>query len=375
MSEPPLLVPLVDLRAAIAPIRQELMEELEAVFDDMQLMLGPRQRAFEEEFASYCEAAHGVAVSNGTAALVAALEACGVGQGDEVICPSLTFFATVEAVLHVGAVPVMVDVAEETLTLEPSEVEAALSPATRAILPVHLYGHPADMDALLALAAERDLRVIEDAAQAHGARIAGRRCGSLGDAACFSFYFTKNLGALGEAGFVATRDAEVAERVRLLRHHGHVSKFEHALAGHNLRMDEIQAAVLRIKLRGLDAANARRREVADRYRELLGGLPLRLPEVREGCEPVFHIYALRSAERDELRAHLGAAGIGTGIHYPIPCHAQPALRDRPHRTGPMKVTEEACGELLSLPMYPELREEQIDLVANAVRRFYSPGSA
>jgi dTDP-4-amino-4,6-dideoxygalactose transaminase len=375
VSEPPLLVPLVDLRAALAPIRQELMAELEAVLDGMELMLGPRQRAFEQEFARYCEAAHGVAMSNGTAALAAALEACGIGHGDEVICPSLTFFATVEALLHVGAVPVMVDVAEDTLTLAPGEVEAALSPATRAILPVHLHGHPADMDALLAIASERGLRVIEDAAQAHGARIRGRRCGGLGDAACFSFYFTKNLGALGEAGFVAARDAEVAERVRLLRHHGHVSKFEHAVAGHNLRMDEIQAAVLRIKLRGLDAANARRREVAELYRELLDGLPLRLPEVREGCESVFHIYALRCAERDELRTHLAAAGVGTGIHYPIACHAQSALRDRPHRTGPMKVTEEACGELLSLPMYPELRRDQIVLVADAVRSFYAGGSA
>ena len=375
MSEPPLLVPLVDLRAALAPIRQELMAEFEAVLDGMELMLGPRQLAFEQEFARYCEAAHGVAVSNGTAALAAALEACGIGQGDEVICPSLTFFATVEAVLHVGAVPVMVDVAEDTLTLEPGEVEAALSPATRAILPVHLHGHPADMDALLAIASERGLRVIEDAAQAHGARVSGRRCGGLGDAACFSFYFTKNLGALGEAGFVAARDAEVAERVRLLRHHGHVSKFEHAVAGHNLRMDEIQAAVLRIKLRGLDAANARRREVAALYRELLGGLPLRLPEAREGCESVFHIYALRCAERDELRAHLAAAGVGTGIHYPIACHAQAALRDLPHRTGPMKVTEQACRELLSLPMYPELRQEQIVLVSDAVRSFYAGGSA
>jgi len=371
VSERPAGVPLVDLRAALEPIREEFLRELEDVLDGMQLMLGPRQRAFEEEFAAYCEAQHGVAVSSGSSALVAALEACGVGPGHEVICPSLTFFATLEAVLRVGAVPVLADVVDDTLTLDPEQVEAALSPATRAILPVHLHGHPAEMEPLLALAAERGLRVIEDAAQAHGARIAGKRCGSFGDAACFSFYFTKNLGALGEAGLVASNDAEVAERVRLLRHHGHTSKFEHSLAGHNLRMDEIQAVVLRLKLRGLDAANARRREVAARYRELLDGLPLRQPQLRSGCESVFHLYAVRCVERDALRAHLSAQGIGTGIHYPIPGHAQPALRDRPHRSGPMKVTEEACAQLLSLPMYPELREEQIQQVAQAVRSFYA----
>lgn len=368
-------VPLVDLRAAFLPIREELLREIEDVLDGMELLLGPRQRAFEEEFAAYCEAAHGVAVSSGSDALLAALLACGVGPGDEVICPSLTFFATVEAILHAGATPMLVDVEADTLTLDPEEVRSALSPATRAILPVHLHGHPARMDPLLALAAERGLRVIEDAAQAHGARHGGRRCGSLGDAACFSFYFTKNLGALGEGGFVATRDAELAERVRLLRHHGHVSKFEHGIAGYNLRMDELQAAVLRIRLRGLDAANARRRQLAARYRELLEGLPLRHPEQREGCEAVFHLYAVRSRERDALREHLTRAGIGTGIHYPVPCHAQPALRDRPHRCGPMKVTEEACAELLSLPIYPELRDEQIELVAGCVRDFYAGSGA
>jgi dTDP-4-amino-4,6-dideoxygalactose transaminase len=373
VSSPPPLVPLVDLRASFLPIREELLRELESVLDGMELLLGPRQRAFEEEFAAYCGAAHGVAVSSGSDALLAALAACGIGPGDEVICPSLTFFASVEAILHVGAVPVLVDVSPDTLTLDPEEARAALSPATRAILPVHLYGHPAQMDPLLALARERGLRVIEDAAQAHGARTGGRRCGSLGDAGCFSFYFSKNLSAFGEGGFVTAHDAQVAERVRLLRHHGQRSKFEHATAGYNLRMDEIQAAVLRIKLRGLDAANARRRQLAACYRERLAGLPLRQPEVGEGCEPVFHLYTVRTRERDALREHLTRAGIATGIHYPVPCHAQPALRERPHRCAAMKVTEQACAELLSLPMYPELSEEQLERVVAALRGFYGGG--
>jgi dTDP-3-amino-3,4,6-trideoxy-alpha-D-glucose transaminase len=294
-----------------------------------------------------------------------------VGPGDEVVCPSHTFFASVEAVIHTGATPVLVDVEPDTLTLDPEAVRAALSPTTRALLPVHLYGHPANMDPLLELARERGLRVIEDAAQAHGARYRGRRCGSLGDAAAFSFYFTKNLGALGEGGFVATRDPEVAERLRLLRHHGHTSKFEHTVVGGNLRMDEVQAAVLRLRLPRLDAGNARRREIAARYGELLGGCPLRLPSARAGCEPVHHLYPVRTARRDALREHLTRDGVGTGIHYPVPAHRQPALRGRPHRCTSQKVTEEACAELLSLPIYPELREEQLELVAHSVRGFFA----
>ncbi len=362
-------MPLVDLRASLEPIRADLMREIEDVLDGMQLYLGPRQRAFEEEFARYCEAAHGVAVSSGTDALVAALLACGIGPGDEVICPAHTFFATVEAVLHAGAVPVLVDVEPDTLTLAPEAVRAALTPATRALLPVHLYGHPADMDPLLAIAREHGLRVIEDAAQAHGARYRGRRCGSLGDAACFSFYFAKNLGALGEGGFVATDDAETAERVRLLRDHGRVSKLEHAVLGANRRMDEIQAAVLRLKLPHLDRGNARRRQVAERYRKLLDGAPLRPPACREGCEPVHQVFPVRVADRDGLRAHLARAGIGSGVHYSRPAALQPALEGRPHRCGPIPEAERACAELLSLPMYPELRDDQVALVAAEVRRF------
>jgi dTDP-4-amino-4,6-dideoxygalactose transaminase len=363
------VVPLVDLRAAFLPIREEIFREFARVLDGMELLLGPQVRAFEAEFAEYLGVVHGVGVSSGTDALQVALRACGVGPGDEVIVPSHTFFATVEAVLHAGATPVFVDVEPETLTLDVRAIPAALSSATRAIVPVHLYGHPADMDPILEIARGRDLRVVEDAAQAHGARYRGRRCGSLGDAGCFSFYVTKNLGALGEGGFVATNDAGIAERVRLLRHHGHVSKFEHALAGHNFRLDELQAVVLRARLRRLDAANARRRELAARYRALLADGAARALAVRPGCESVHHVLPVRVPERDALRDHLAKRGVETGIHYARPAHLQPALVGRPHRRLPLPVTEAACGEILSLPLYPELRDEQCAYVAACVNEF------
>jgi dTDP-4-amino-4,6-dideoxygalactose transaminase len=286
-----------------------------------------------------------------------------------VIVPSLTFFATIEAVIHVGAVPVMVDVEPETLTLDPGAAAAAVTRATRAMIPVHLYGHPADMDPLLDLARAHRLVVIEDVAQAHGARYRGRRCGSLGEAGSFSFYVTKNLGAFGEGGFVTTRDAAIAERLRLLRHHGHLSKFEHGIVGYNLRLDELQAAVLRLKLPRLEAGNARRRVLAARYRERFRGSPVRCVGTRPDCEPVHHVHPILVPDRDRLVAHLSAQGVGTGIHYKIPCHLQPALRAHPHRIGPMKVTEQVCGEMLSIPMYPELEDAQLEYVADQVLRF------
>ncbi len=362
-------VPLVDLRAAFEPVREQVFREFAAILDGMQLFQGPNTRAFEEEFAAYCGAAHGLGVSNGTDALLAALLACGVGPGDEVIAPAHTFFATIEAIVHTGAVPVLADVERDTLTLDPEAVREAITDRTRAIVPVHLYGQAADMDPILAIARDRGLRVVEDAAQAHGARYKGRRCGSLGDAAAFSFYFTKNLGAVGEGGFVATSDAAVAEQVRLLRHHGHVSKFEHAIVGYNLRLDELQAAVLRAKLPRLDAGNARRRAHAAHYDRLFAGSPVRVPMCRPGNEHVYHVYAARTPRRDELAAYLGEHGVGTGIHYKNPGHLQPALRRHPHRAGDMKVTVEACRELISLPMYPELTDEQVEYVAARVLEF------
>jgi dTDP-4-amino-4,6-dideoxygalactose transaminase len=346
-----------------------VLHAFDALLDDMQLLFGPNLQAFEHEFASYCEVPEGVAVSSGTDALVAALLACGIKPGDEVIAPSHTFFATIEAVVHAGATPVLVDVEPEGLTMNVAEVERAITPATRAIVPVHLYGHPADMDPIAEIARAHGLRVIEDAAQAHGARYKGRRCGSLGDAAAFSFYVTKNLGAFGEGGFVATRDPAIAERVRLLRHHGHLSKAEHGIVGFNWRLDELQAAVLRIKLRRLEAGNARRREIAARYGERLQHAAVRQLAVRADCTAVYHLYPIRVANRDDLMAYLAHHGVQTGIHYPVPAHLQPALRSHRHRHGSMTVTEQACRGLLSLPIYPELTDAQVDYVAAHVLAF------
>lgn len=366
-------VPLVDLKAAFEPIRDEVLREFASILDRMQLLLGPNAEAFEREFTEYCGARHGVAVSNGTDALYAALVACGVGPGDEVIAPSHTFFATIEAIVHTGATPVLVDVEPDTLTMDPAEARGAVTDATRAIVPVHLYGHPVDMDPILELARERDLRVIEDAAQAHGAVYKGRRCGSLGDAASFSFYFTKNLGAVGEAGFVTANDPAIAEKVRLLRHHGHTSKFEHALFGHNLRMDELQAAFLRIRLRDLDRALDRRRANASLYTELFSGSAVATLRSRPETTPVHHLYPIRVADRDGLIAYLSDWGIGTGIHYPVPTHRQPALENQPHRCHSMAVTDIAAGEIVSIPMYPELSEDQIRYVAKRVLEFAHGG--
>ena len=364
-------VPLVDLRASFLPIREEVLRQFDAILSRMDLFLGPNVQSFEREFAAYCEVDHGIGVSSGTDALFAALTACGIGSGDEVIVPAHTFIATIEAVVHTGATPVMVDVEPETLTIDVGEIRSAITPSTRAIVPVHLYGHPADMDPILEIARDHGLRVIEDAAQAHGARYKGRRCGSMGDAGCFSFYFTKNLGAIGEGGFVTARDENVAQTIRLLRDHGHSSKHEHQILGYNLRMDELQAAVLRIKLRGLEACNERRRELARRYDSFFEGSEVQTLGSRADCDSVHHLYPVRVDDRDALMAYLDEHGVGTGIHYRIPAHLQPALSRHPHRSRELKTTEQACRELLSLPMYPELTDVQLGYVAEHVLHFVS----
>lgn len=360
-------VPLVDLRASFQPIKDELFREFEGILDSMELFLGPNVQAFEQEFSQFCEVEHGIGVSSGTDALVVALRALGIGHGDEVIVPSLTFFASIEAIVHAGAVPVMVDVEPDILTIDPVRIAEAITPSTRAILPVHLYGHPADMDPILAIAAKHGLRVVEDCAQAHGARYRGRRCGSMGDASAFSFYFTKNLGAYGEAGFVTTPHQNVAKRVRQYRHHGQVSKFEHARIGYNLRLDELQAAVLRLKLRRLEENNRRRVEIANRYDHLLAETGIRSLMPRPDSEPVYHLYPIRLEDRDALRSSLEAKGIGTGVHYKIPGHCQPALEGHTHRVGDMAVTEETCRSVLSIPMFPELTDEQVNYVTAQIR--------
>jgi dTDP-4-amino-4,6-dideoxygalactose transaminase len=331
---------------------------------------------FEREFAAYCEAAHCVGVANGTDSLELSLRALGIGPGDEVITVPNTFIATAAAITAVGATPVFVDVDPDTYQMDVSLLPAALTPRTRAIMPVHLYGHPADLDPIMALAAEHDLYVIEDAAQAHGARYKGRRVGGIGHVGSFSFYPGKNLGAYGDGGAVVTNSAELAARIRQLADHGRTDKYSHAVVGRNSRLDGLQAAVLGVKLRHLDGWNAARRRIAAELGERLAGLPVATPVVATDVEPVFHLYVIRTEDREALQRSLDEAGIASGIHYPIPLHLQPAYADLAHAEnlwpGSFPVAEEHASRILSLPIYAELTSEELDRICAAVERVASP---
>ncbi len=363
------MIPFVDLQAQYRAIKDEIDEAVARVLGNASFILGREVAEFEEAFAEYIGTRFCVGVSNGTAAIQLALTACGIGRGAEVIVPANTFFATAEAVSTAGARPVFVDADKDSYTIDVSQIEAAITPATRAIIPVHLYGQAADLDPILEIAARHNLLVIEDAAQAHGALYKGRRAGSLGHLSCFSFYPGKNLGAYGEAGAVVTSNAEYAEKVRVLRDHGQSRKYHHDFVGFNYRMEGIQGAVLRVKLPFLDQWTEARRRHAARYRELLKGASLRLLEEREWGTPVYHLFLVFTAQRDALQRHLQEAGVQTGIHYPIPAHLQRANLDLAYGPGDFPQTERAFSETLSLPMYPELPEESLVLVAEAVRRF------
>jgi dTDP-4-amino-4,6-dideoxygalactose transaminase len=360
-------VPLVDLPIQFKALRTEVMSAIEAILDSGQLFLGPHTRAFEDEFAAYCGSQTAIGVANGTDALHLALRAAGIGAGDEVITVANTFIATIEAIHQAGARPILVDVDPRTFNMAVEHLEQSITPRTRAIVPVHLYGRLADMEAILPIARRHGLTVIEDASQAQGARDArGRLAGSIGDAGCFSFYYAKNLGAYGEAGAITTSNADLDRRVRLLRSHGEARRYEHEVLGYNSRIDEIQAAVLRIKLRHLDAWNEQRRGLAARYYELLSDLPLGQPELLYDGSHVYHQYVVRVPERDQVREFLASRGVGTGVHYPIPVHLQAACQFLGYSPGDMPHTEQAAGEVLSLPMYPELLESQQQQVAEAL---------
>lgn len=365
-----LSIPLVDLKAQYEPLREEILAAIADVLDGMHLFLGPQQRKFEEEYAAFCGVANCITASNGTDAIELALRALGIGPGDEVITQPNSFIATGEAISAAGATPVFADVDPLTATLDPSQLEAAITPRTKAIIPVHLYGHPADMDAIMAIAKAHQLRVIEDACQAHGASIDGRRAGSLGDIGCFSFYYSKNLGAYGEGGAVTTSDPEVAERVRLYRDHGSRVRYEHDVIGRNARMDEIQAAILGIKLQYLEQWNDARRRNARLLSEALADTSVATPRpAREGVREVFHLYVVRHPRRDELKSFLEEHGVATGIHYPRPIHLQPAYAYLGHKPGEFPVTERLAEQSLSLPMYAELTEEHITYIADTIRAF------
>jgi dTDP-4-amino-4,6-dideoxygalactose transaminase len=362
-------VPVCDLKAGYLPIRDEVLRAVDECLQGMELFLGPNVRAFEAEWAEYCGTRHCLGLASGTDALILLLKACGIGPGDEVITTPFTFFATVEAIVHVGATPVFVDIDPHHFCLDPSLLEAAITPRTRALIVVHLYGHPAEMDALTGVAKAHGLYVLEDAAQAHGALYRGRKVGSLADAAAFSFYFTKNLGGYGEAGAVTTDDDGIARALRELRNHGETSKYVHQRIGYNSRLDEIHAAILRLRLRDLDAHNDQRRAVAARYRDALSGTSLLLPTEADWARHVFHLYVVRSCARDRLAAHLNQREIGVSLHYRRPCHLQEAVRALGGPTPSLPVAETAAGEVLGLPMYPQLTEAQQRYVVECVREF------
>jgi dTDP-4-amino-4,6-dideoxygalactose transaminase len=365
----PSKIPLVDLKAQYAAIHGAVDSAIQSVLDSTNFIMGPEVKAFERAFAAYCGVAECAGVASGTAALDLVLRALGVGPGDEVITVAHTFIATAEAISAVGARPVFVDIDPLTYTMQPAALAAAITPRTRAILPVHIYGQPADMDAIMAIARRHALPVVEDAAQAHGATWNGVRAGALGTAACFSFYPGKNLGAYGDAGAVTSADADLAAQVRLLRNHGRHSKYLHEVKGFGERIDTLQAAVLLAKLAYLDEWTAARRRLAVRYSELLADCDLALPHVAPQADPAWHLYVIRTPQRDALLEHLQANGIGAGVHYPVPLHLQPAYAELGYSRGALPVSEEVADTCLSLPLYPEMTGVQQERVAAVIREF------
>jgi dTDP-4-amino-4,6-dideoxygalactose transaminase len=364
------MIPYVDLKAQYRSIKNEIDAAVMRVLESTQFVLGEEVAAFEREFATYCDASESVGVNSGTSALHLALLAAGIEPGDEVITTPFTFVATVAAIRYAGATPVLVDIEPDYFTIDVSKIESAITPRTRAIMPVHLYGQPADMAPIVEIARRHGLTVIEDAAQAHGSEYHGRRCGSLAEVAAFSFYPAKNLGAYGEGGAITTTRPDVATTCRILRDWGQEKRYEHRLKGFNYRMDGIQGAVLRVKLRHLENWTEKRRQVARWYAEGLDPENVRVPKERLGCRHVYHVYVVRSDDRDALRDVLTKQEIQTGIHYPIPVHLQPAHADLGYHVGDFPVAETVAREVLSLPIFPEMTREQVLTVAAAVSEAY-----
>ena len=360
------MIPFVDLKAQYLSIKNEIDSAIARVVESGWYILGPEVEAFEKAFAGYVGARFCIGVNSGTAALQLALMAVNIRAGDEVIVPANTFFATAEAVTTAGGTPVFVDADPVSYTIDISKIEAAITPKTRVIIPVHLYGQPADLDPIFQIAQSRSLIVIEDAAQAHGAEYKGRRVGALGRVGCFSFYPAKNLGAYGDAGALVTNDEEIAHRLRLLRDHGSERKYHHEIVGYVFRLEPLQAAVLNVKLRYLDAWNELRRLHAARYHELLKVSGLILPSQMDYARHVYHLYVVQTDARDRVQERLATAGIQTGIHYPIPIHLQPAYSSLGYRIGDFPETEKQSQRVLSLPMFAELTNEQMNAVAAAV---------
>jgi dTDP-4-amino-4,6-dideoxygalactose transaminase len=367
-------VPFLDLKSHHAPMLEEINSAIQDVIDKVAFAGGPFVTGFEKDFAAYCDSKHGIGVGSGTEALWLALLALGVGPGDEVITVPNSFMATAEAITYCGAKPVFVDVDERTYTMDPARLDGAVSDRTKAIIPVHLFGQPADMDPILDFARSQGLFVIEDAAQAHGAVYKGCKVGTLGDAACFSFYPGKNLGAFGEAGAVLTNSDELQENIRILRDHGQIRKYYHSMVGWNGRMDGIQGAVLQIKLKHLEEGNKLRRSHAACYDAAFQDTKeIVIPFCPSNLTPVYHIYAIRIQNRDEVMRFLADRGIGCGVHYPVPIHRQEAYRGLGHRPGSFPIAEKCATEFLSLPMFPELSSQQLDYVIQGVKDAVTTG--
>ena len=373
-------IPVTDLKAQYASIKTEIDDAVARVIESGGFILGPEVKMFEEEMASYCGTSHGIGVGSGTEALHLALLACGIGPGDEVITPSYTFIATAEVIIHCGATPVFVDI-DDSYNLDLADVERRITHKTRAIMAVHLYGNPVDMGPLMELAERRNIKVIEDCAQALGAKLKGHPVGSIGHVGCLSFFPSKNLGAFGDGGMVVTSDADVATQLQLLRSHGSVpgDKYRHAIAGFNSRLDALQAAVLRVKLEHLDSWVEERRKKAERYFELLSPVPgIGMPTVTEHGYHAFNYYTIRldqtRIDRDGLQEHLKQRGVGTAIYYPLGLHLQPAFEDLGYDEGDLPVTEKVQREVLSLPMYPELTDADQETVVEAIRDYARQGA-
>jgi dTDP-4-amino-4,6-dideoxygalactose transaminase len=359
-------VPYFDLKAQYGLLRDEILEALDRLCQNATFILGEEVERFEQAFAKYCEVKHCVALNSGTSALHLALLTAGVGAGDEVITTANTFIATAEAIVYSGATPVFVDIEPTTANIDPAAIQKAITKRTRAIIPVHLYGRPANLDSIIEIAASHRLLVIEDACQAHGARYAGRRVGGFGHAAAFSFYPGKNLGAYGEGGALTTNDDEVANLARSLRSHGESTRYLHKYIGYNYRMDGFQAAVLNVKMKYLDEWTAKRQACAALYRRLLQDANLRLPEDPAGVESVYHLLVAYVENRDKVRAELEKLGVQTAVHYPKPVHLQEALSNLEHEPGHLPFTERACEQVLSMPLFPEMTEEQVSYAAHCL---------
>ncbi|OGR97627.1 MAG: hypothetical protein A2902_06670 [Elusimicrobia bacterium RIFCSPLOWO2_01_FULL_64_13] len=372
------MIRLVDLKRQYKTIRKDVRKAIFGVIENTDFILGAELRAFEEEFARFCESKHAVGVDSGTGALELALHAKGIGPGHEVIVPVFTFYATASAVATVGARPVFVDVEDDTGNLDPEKLEAAVTPRTKAVIPVHLFGQPANLSEIAAIAQERNIALIEDSAQAHGAkvRIGGsdwKAAGSVGEMGCFSFYPGKNLGAYGDGGMVVTQSDAHAARLRLLRDYGRTGKYEHSILGYNKRLDTLQAAILRVKLKHLDSWNRLRRRNGELYDRLLGKAGLRTFKTRDYTEPVRHVYAVRVPDRDGLASFLKENGVATGVHYPVPLHMQKAFAAYGYNKGDFPVAEKMAEEILSLPIFPELKESEVKKIASLVVRYHRRG--